>query len=372
MFRGKCVKYVISSDTWTQYTNYLFILGHHATVGPTWYGRASCAAIKADGSVVYLGATGGAEETANYWTYGKYTVATDTYAARSALTTLSDEFIYAYDKDKLWYYEAGGTCQQGYVDTADDSENDDQFTENTDRDAGYGLYCGIKDDLSRIIAHARAAAPELISETTLVAPTVATDPATDITHAATTLNGELTNDGGEACNCGFEWGETVLYGNTTPIQSRTTGQTFSQGIAGLDPNKTYHFRAFATNGAGTSYGADRTFTTLVAAPTVTTNPATGLGMILATLNGTLVDDGGEPCQCGFEWGTDVGYGLTTPTETKTIGQTFSQVIRGLFPGTTYYFKAFATNSKGTVYGAGMSFGSKPSFSRAYALAREEL
>ena len=76
-----------------------------------------------------------------------------------------------------------------------------------------------------------------------------------------TLNGTLVDDGGEACDCGFEWGETVAYGSTTPTQSRTTGQTFSQTIDGLLPNTTYHFRAFATNSAGTSYGADRTFTT---------------------------------------------------------------------------------------------------------------
>lgn len=89
-----------------------------------------------------------------------------------------------------------------------------------------------------------------------------TDPATSVESATTTLNGTLDDDGGEACDCGFEWGETVAYGNTTPTQSRTTGQTFAQTISGLAPNKTYHFRAFATNSAGTSYGADRTFTTL--------------------------------------------------------------------------------------------------------------
>lgn len=77
-----------------------------------------------------------------------------------------------------------------------------------------------------------------------------------------TLNGTLVDDGGEACNCGFEWGETTAYGNTTPTQSRTTGQTFAQGITGLLDGIVYHFRAFATNSAGTAYGADRTFTTL--------------------------------------------------------------------------------------------------------------
>jgi len=176
-----------------------------------------------------------------------------------------------------------------------------------------------------------------------------------------------------ACDCGFEWGETVAYGNTTPTQSRTTGQTFSQAISGLNPATLYHFRALAT-GFGTSNGADRTFTTAAVTilPTVTTDPVTGRGLIIATMNGTLNQDGGEACECGFEWGADITYGARTPTETRVTGEAFSQRILGLFPGTEYHYRAFARNSVGTSYGADESFRCEPSFSRAYALAREEL
>ncbi|MBA7707220.1 hypothetical protein ES703_116089 [subsurface metagenome] len=91
--------------------------------------------------------------------------------------------------------------------------------------------------------------------------TVTTDPATAVLPTRAALNGTLDADGGEACDCGFEWGETIAYSNITPTQSKTTGETFSQFISGLDPGTTYHVRAFATNSLGTSYGADRTFTT---------------------------------------------------------------------------------------------------------------
>ena len=95
----------------------------------------------------------------------------------------------------------------------------------------------------------------------LPAPEVTTDPALWIGPLSATLDGTLDSGGGiEPCDCGFEWGETEAYGNTTPTERKTTGETFSQVITGLDSNKTYHFRAFAT-GFGTSYGADRTFTT---------------------------------------------------------------------------------------------------------------
>jgi len=210
----------------------------------------------------------------------------------------------------------------------------------------------------------------------LYEPSGQTDPATSVESAAATLNGTLIDDGNEACDCGFEWGETVAYGNTTPTQSRTIGQTFAQAISGLTPGATYHFRAIVTNGLGTSYGADRTFTTLGILSSATTDPATGVGMVLADLNGTLDDDGGEACDCGFEWGETVAYGNTTPTQSRTTGQTFAQAISGLTPGVTYHFRVIATNAIGPSYGADRTFTTyspgEAGARRGYALSRHEL
>ncbi|MBA7484012.1 hypothetical protein ES707_19531 [subsurface metagenome] len=199
-------------------------------------------------------------------------------------------------------------------------------------------------------------------------PITTTNPAT----GTSTLNGTLDDDGGEACDCGFEWGETDAYGKTTPTQGRRTGQSVLQTIGELLPDTTYHFRAFATNSRGTGCGEDRSFSTPAALPTVATNPATELGAIAAILNGTLDDDGGEVCECGFEWGLDTSYGYFTSTKSKATDQTFSEVIGGLESGTTYHFRAFATNSSGTGYGADMTFTTALVISRAFALAREEL
>jgi len=130
-------------------------------------------------------------------------------------------------------------------------------------------------------------------------------------------------------------------------------------ITGLLPNTTYHFKAFAT-GFGTSDGADSTFVT-TSTPnlaTLTTDPATAREKTAATLNGTLDDDGGEFCDCGFEYGETTAYGTTTPTEGKETGETFSQDLTGLDPGTTYHFRAIATNSAGTSYGSDRVFSAK--------------
>jgi hypothetical protein len=112
-------------------------------------------------------------------------------------------------------------------------------------------------------------------------PSVDTLAATSITYSSATLNGNLTDDGGEACACGFQWGLTNAYGSTTPTTSQITGDNFSQTIMGLTLGTTYHFRAFATNSAGTSYGVDITFTTLT--------PSTGRGVL-----NLLLDEENQP------------------------------------------------------------------------------
>ncbi|WP_445148329.1 hypothetical protein [Baekduia sp. Peel2402] len=66
----------------------------------------------------------------------------------------------------------------------------------------------------------------------------------------------------------FEYGLTTNYGSRVPANREAvagnsrTPRTFSQTAKGLQPGTEYHYRLAATNAAGTTYGADRTFTTL--------------------------------------------------------------------------------------------------------------
>ncbi|MBA7677792.1 hypothetical protein ES703_86056 [subsurface metagenome] len=111
---------------------------------------------------------------------------------------------------------------------------------------------------------------------------------------------------------------------------------------------------------------------MLPAPQVTTDPATGIGQVSTTINGTLDDDGGFPCECWFEWGLDTTYGTLTPPETKSIGESFSFELHGLVPGTTYHFRAVAMNVFGISHGADMEFTTDIQINRAHALSREEL
>ncbi len=192
----------------------------------------------------------------------------------------------------------------------------------------------------------------VVTYTAIALPTTTTQVATAIAAAQANLNGTLVNDGGMACNCGFEWGLTIAYGNTTPTQSRTTGQTFAQTVTGLDPNKTYHFKSFATNANGTSYGSDQSFTTPAVLPLAATVPATDIDPSKAMLNGILADDGGQACDSSFEWGLTADYGNETPWQSgKNAGDAFIQVIASLEPETIYHFRARARNSVGSATGS---------------------
>ena len=87
-------------------------------------------------------------------------------------------------------------------------------------------------------------------------------PATMLGTRVATLNGTLTDDGGEVCDVRFQYGTTIAYGTDTAWQPGfVTGNTFSQAISGLTPNTVYHFRAQARNSGGIGSGADDTFNT---------------------------------------------------------------------------------------------------------------
>lgn len=110
-----------------------------------------------------------------------------------------------------------------------------------------------------------------------------------------------------------------------------------------------------------SYSGDAKYYTRIGTaapytPLVTTDPATSVLKVSALMHGTLDDDGGEACTCAFEWGLTTSYGNSVEVSTtRTTGQTFQGTATGLLPSTTYHFRAKATNSDGTGYGADRTF-----------------
>jgi len=105
---------------------------------------------------------------------------------------------------------------------------------------------------------------DLTFTTTAAVPTATTSAASSITTTGATLNGSI-NANNASTAVSFEYGLTTSYGiNVTAIQSPVTGTTgtaVSYALTGLAPNTTYHFRVNGVNTAGTTNGADLTFST---------------------------------------------------------------------------------------------------------------
>jgi hypothetical protein len=102
-------------------------------------------------------------------------------------------------------------------------------------------------------------------------PTANTGAATALAPDAATLNGSL-NPNSLVTTWYFQYGKTKSYGARTPAQDAGSGKKsvkVSSGITGLTPDTTYHYRLVATNSAGSTLGADRTFKT-PQVPTVST------------------------------------------------------------------------------------------------------
>ena len=126
-------------------------------------------------------------------------------------------------------------------------------------------------------------------------------------------------------------------------------------LSDLTPETIYYFSAFATNSEGTSLGEVKQFTTLEALdlPTIVTIEASEIEINDVILNGNITSDGGtEITQRGFYWSATNTSPNTSDNNESVSGTTgeFNFMLSGLTPETTYYFRAFATNSEGTALG----------------------
>jgi hypothetical protein len=190
------------------------------------------------------------------------------------------------------------------------------------------------------------------------APTATTGSTTSITLTTAKLTGSV-NPNGLATTWYFEYGTTASYGTKTAVKSAGSGTKAagaSAPLSGLKSATTYHYRLVATNSAGTSAGADRTFST-AGPPVVRSGAAQEIGPTSAKLTGT-VNPRGLRTTWYIEYGTSTSYGLTTPS--KSAGSSFADrsvaaSISGLRPSTIYHYRVVARNDAGTTRGADLAF-----------------
>jgi starch-binding outer membrane protein SusE/F len=201
---------------------------------------------------------------------------------------------------------------------------------------------------------------EEFSFTTLpVVPTLTTAALTNVTGNSATGGGEVTNAGGATVTARgvcFGTSPNPTIANQKTVDGNGLG-AFTSALTGMQGNKMYYVRAYATNSAGTGYGPQVTVTTSVDLPTVTTTAISNITKTSASSGGNVTyDGGGTITERGIVWGTSANP--TTANNVIITGSgtgAFTTPISGLSVFTTYHVRAYAKNSAGTAYGNNIEF-----------------
>jgi len=199
------------------------------------------------------------------------------------------------------------------------------------------------------------------------APGVSTGAASSVTQSGATLNASVNPNGGNVTDCHFEYGPTGGYGGSvgcSPAPGAGGSPVgVSAAIGSLSADTSYHFRVVATNGGGTSYGADVSFTTLPDPPTIASEPASAVTQTSATLNASVNPNGGDVNVCTVEYGPGTEYGHSVSCENLpgagNAPVPVSAPVTGLAPNTIYHYRIVAANVGGTSYGPDQSVDTLP-------------
>ena len=184
----------------------------------------------------------------------------------------------------------------------------------------------------------------------------------NIAEGVATFKGNVVSLGDLACTeRGFVYSttNTPTIDNNKVTASGTGTGTFTASASQLQEGKTYYIRAFVTNKKGTVYGEELTMDYTAGMPEVKTLEVTNknIGAGTATFKGSILSLG----DLGY---TERGFAYAT-VHNPTIGDNkltasgsgtgeFSATATQLEEGQVYYIRAYATNSKSTVYGEEVS------------------
>lgn len=191
-------------------------------------------------------------------------------------------------------------------------------------------------------------------------PELTTVAISDITLTTAVSGGNITSDGGEEIlQKGVCWSTTTGPTIASSITNDGNGSTaYTSNLVGLTAGTTYYVRAYATNSVGTAYGDELTFpTNEVTAAVVTTTEVTTVTSVSAIAGGNITDAGGGNITArGICWGTSANPTIAGNKTTSGTGPgVFTGTLTGLTNGTTYYYRAYATNDNGTTYGQEFHF-----------------
>ena len=200
---------------------------------------------------------------------------------------------------------------------------------------------------------------DLTFDSSALAPTVATIPASHITSTTAQGGGDVTKDGGASVTQrGVCWSQNPNPTTTGAHTSNGTGTGyFISVLNSLASGASYHVRAYATNNHGTAYGKDLVFKEGALAPSTVTATVSHITDTTAQGGGTVVSDGGATVtERGVCWSESPNPTVADSHTSDGDGTgSFASQMNGLTPDTDYHIRAYATNGTGTGYGEDVTF-----------------
>ena len=201
---------------------------------------------------------------------------------------------------------------------------------------------------------------------TFALPQVQTGDITDIQPTTVSISGTLLFNGNDiATIVGYCWSE-----KNNPTTSSNHHEVSLEGnmlncrLSNLKDETLYYIRSYAKNKIGTTYGAEKSFTTEKAyLPSIKTTNIFDIGYTNVMVEGNIIDNGGaEVIERGVCFST-----LANPTINgddcyteqcgKGVGK-FVCELKNLKDNTKYYARTYAINIKGVAYGDEVTFTTK--------------
>jgi len=203
---------------------------------------------------------------------------------------------------------------------------------------------------------------ELVFTTLSGIALLSTAPITLVTSISAACGGTITSDGGSpitARGICYSTSANPTTANIVLASGSGTG-SFTANLTGLTPSTTYFIKAYAINNIGTYYGDELSFTTFpegYGVVTLSTTPIISITSSSAVSGGSITGDGGVSISNrGVCWSTSQNPTIANYTVSNGTGTgSYSSSLTGLSFATTYYVRAFATNSVNTYYGEELSF-----------------